>query len=97
MYRAQHMQAGAIGNDIDVHILAFCAIIFEDVSGVIQREVHDRGIILIDLNGNAVRFRDTMRFRVACKTRRDKRHRYKSHEHQMTKKLSHHNIPIDLV
>ncbi len=32
---AQHVQAGAIGNDIDLYILAFGALIFDDVGGVI--------------------------------------------------------------
>jgi len=42
--------AGRIGDDIHVYVLILGAIIFDDVRGVIQREVHDSWIILIDLN-----------------------------------------------
>jgi hypothetical protein len=44
------MQAGAIGDDIHIYVLTLGAVIFDHVRGVIQREVHDRWIILIDLN-----------------------------------------------
>jgi hypothetical protein len=39
-----------MGDDIHVYVLTLGAIIFDDVRGVIQREVHDSWIILIDLN-----------------------------------------------
>jgi hypothetical protein len=42
--------AGRMGDDIHVYVLTLGAIIFDDVRGVIQREVHDSWIILIDLN-----------------------------------------------
>jgi hypothetical protein len=42
--------AGRIGDDIHAYVLILGAIIFDDVRGVIQREVHDSWIILIDLN-----------------------------------------------
>jgi hypothetical protein len=45
----QHVQAGAIGHDIDLYGLAFFQIMFEDIRRVIQREIHDCRIILIDL------------------------------------------------
>jgi hypothetical protein len=40
----------AIGDDIHIYVLTLGAAIFDYVRGVIQREVHDRWIILIDLN-----------------------------------------------
>jgi hypothetical protein len=46
----QHMQAGAIGDDIQIYVITLGAVIFDHVRGVIQHEVHDRWIILIDLN-----------------------------------------------
>src|ERR1700730_8335932 len=50
------MEAGTIGDDIDLHVLVPGAIIFDHMAGVVQREVHDLRIVLVDLDGDAMRF-----------------------------------------
>src|ERR1700682_2903235 len=54
MYRHAACVGLALGDDVHIHILTLGAIIIDDVRGVIQREVHDRWIILIDLNDQAM-------------------------------------------
>ena len=53
---AQHVQAGAIGDDVDLDVLVLAAIIFDHVGGVVEREVHHLWIVLIDLDRDAMRF-----------------------------------------
>ena len=92
----QHVQARAIGHDIDLYGLAFFQIMFEDVRRVIQREIHDCRIILIDLNRNPMHLCDTFRrFCIARKTRRDQRHRHQGRDRQQTKKAAHQDAPLN--
>src|SRR5262249_54277808 len=42
-------------HDLDIHVLALAAVIFDHVLGVVKREIHDCRIVLIDLNGNPMR------------------------------------------
>src|ERR1700684_1414004 len=49
---AQHVQAGTIGDDVDVNVLVPGAIIFDHVGGVVQHHVHDLRIVLVDLDGD---------------------------------------------
>lgn len=49
------MQAGAIGDDIDFQVLVHDPIMFDHIGSVVQRKVHDLRIVLVDLDGNAMR------------------------------------------
>jgi len=50
------MQARAVGDDFDLNVLALHLVRLDDVRGVVQREIHHRRIVLIDLDGDPVRF-----------------------------------------
>ena len=39
----QHVQAGTVGHDIDLHVLVLLAVIFDHVGGVVEREIHHLG------------------------------------------------------
>ena len=81
------MQAGAIGDDIDFHVLVHDAIMFDHIGSVVQRKVHDLRIVLVDLDGNA------MRLAVGSGTCRNERHRYEGDSCNTMKKAEHHNTP----
>ena len=51
---AQHVHAGTVGDDLDVYVLALAAIMFDHVGGVVQHHVHHGGIVLVDLDGDAM-------------------------------------------
>ena len=52
----QHVQARTVGDDIDINVFVLGLIIFDHVAGVVQRQVHDLGIVLVDLDGDAMQF-----------------------------------------
>src|SRR3979411_461222 len=66
----QHMQAGTVGDDVDVHVFVLAAIIFDNVGGVVQYQVHDLRIVLVDLES------DVRRLAVAGKAGGSKRRRH---------------------
>src|SRR5262249_1345053 len=49
---AQHVQTWSVRDDLDRHRLALRLVMFNDVSGVVERELHDPLVVLIDLDGN---------------------------------------------
>jgi hypothetical protein len=50
------MQTGAIGHDFDFDVLLFLAEVLDDILGVVEHKVHDVGVILIDVDGQPMRF-----------------------------------------
>jgi hypothetical protein len=46
---------GAIGHDVDFDFLVLAAVIFQHVGGVVEREIHHLRIVLVDLDGDAMR------------------------------------------
>jgi hypothetical protein len=52
---AQHVHAGTIGDDLDVNILILGAVMLDHIGRVVQGHVHDLRIVLVDLDGDAVR------------------------------------------
>src|ERR1700682_6459792 len=100
MYRHAACVGLAIGDDVHIYILTLGAIIIDDVRGVIQREVHDRWIILIDLNDQAMCLWRLVYFRsrnwlsgeilgVTCRDQANQRER----GHGQKKRQSAHSIP----
>jgi len=49
------LQTGAVGDDVDFDVFVLVAIIFDHVGGVTQHQVHELRIVLVNLNGNAMR------------------------------------------
>jgi hypothetical protein len=45
----------AVGDDLDVDVLVFAAVIFDHVGGIVQHQVHHLRIVLVDLDRDAVR------------------------------------------
>ena len=51
-----HFQPGAIGNDFNEDLLAFCIAVFADILNIVEREVHSCRIALVNMNGEIVCF-----------------------------------------
>jgi hypothetical protein len=49
------VQAGTIGHDIDVDVLVLGPVMFDDVGGVVQHQIHHLRIVLVDLDRDAMR------------------------------------------
>src|SRR2546429_5500312 len=92
------MQTWPIGHDINVHAFALCAIIVDDIGSVIQRKIHDRRIILIDLNDHAMslcRMKGVCRLMcldMTCKACRYKGCRHKSCDRQSPEPGTHKTL-----
>jgi hypothetical protein len=50
------MQVGAIGDDLDLHLLALAAVELRHVDGIVERQVHLAWVILVNMNGDAMKF-----------------------------------------
>jgi hypothetical protein len=50
----QHMQAGAVGDNLDCDRLLLGLVVFEDILGVVERQVHDPRVVVIDMDGDPV-------------------------------------------
>jgi hypothetical protein len=62
------MEAGTMGDNIDLHLFVPRALIFDHIGGIVECKVHHRRIVLIDLDG-------TMYFAVGREAGRGERHR----------------------
>ena len=51
---AQHAKTRPVGNDLDLHALPLRLVHIQDIRNVVQRLVHDRRIVLVDLNCDVV-------------------------------------------
>ena len=51
---AHHVEAGTVGDELDLDLFAFVLVEFGHVLGVVERHVHDRRIILRHLNDDPV-------------------------------------------
>jgi len=78
------MQAGPVGDDIDVDLLALGAIIFDDIGGVVERQIHHGGIVLIDLDRKPMG-----RLHVACESGGDSREKEAGREGRQTAPVTH--------
>jgi hypothetical protein len=50
------VRAGAVGNDVDFHVLVPAAVIFDHIGGIVQREVHHLRIVPADPDRHAMGF-----------------------------------------
>ena len=85
---AQHVEPGAVGHEIDVNVLALVAVIFDDVGDIVECQIHDRRVVLVDLD------RDPMHLAVGGEPSLSERQRGECRNPQALDETTHRQTPV---